>query len=269
MGLVPMYDSIFVSTVPSDAVAVAGYVGGHWPDYDALVAAFPHASHLSIAPFAGLRAHCLDIETFDATPDEAPSWIHSNFIGEGKPVLYTSASRVDEVNGVMARAGFKRSDYLIWSAHYNYRSHVCAPNVCGWPWANGTQYSDKALNRNLDANLVDPLFFGPPPVDPHHYDWYPKSAVVFVRHGNRIKISEWDTVCEYDLRYAARPKPGTNSHDRIVNVLRPRIRFLRDRVWTVAHWHDAHSDGHPSWDVNHRGWRWQRLNDRLRGPVKL
>jgi hypothetical protein len=159
-----MYDSITVSEIPADAPAVAGYVGGHWPTYNELVQKFPHAHHLSIAVNASQSARCLDVEPGDASPAQAPTWFHTHADhSHGLPVLYASASTVAQLTSTMAAAQIGRGQYLIWSAHYTFHEHICSPQTCGYPAADATQWTDKALGRNLDQSCCADYFFAGAP----------------------------------------------------------------------------------------------------------
>jgi hypothetical protein len=162
-----MYDSVDLAQFPDNPEAVAGYVGGHWPTYPSLVTEFPHAHHLSIAVNAHQTARCLDIEPGDASPAQAPEWFrtladHS----QGLPVLYGSASVVQQIVDTMAAAGIHRGQYFIWSAHYTHAEHICGPGGCGYPTADATQWTDTALGRNLDQSLCSDAFFGAGPPAP-------------------------------------------------------------------------------------------------------
>src|ERR1019366_3136675 len=143
-----------------------GYTGGSWPTYNALVAAFPHAYHLSIAINASSSGRCLDVEPGDASNGEEPGWFNNHPIKtEGKPVLYTSASNVQALIDTMSGAGIPRPAYLVWSAHYGWY-HICGNSGvgggCSYPLADGTQFNDVALGRNLDESVLNDSFFGPP-----------------------------------------------------------------------------------------------------------
>lgn len=157
---VAMFDSINLDQIPHDAQAVAGYVGGNWPTFHQIPGRWPHAYHLSIAINASERARCLDIETGDAVAGQAPGWFqrHADH-SAGKPVLYTSASNIQNVITTMNRARIGRDRYLIWSAHYTHSEHICAPHGCGYPQADATQFTDNALGRNLDQSICAPGFF--------------------------------------------------------------------------------------------------------------
>ena len=172
---ITMYDSISLDQFPANPEAVAGYVGGHWPTYEPLVAKFPHAYHLSIAVNAGQRARCLDCEPGDASAAQAPGWFHAHADrSQGIPVLYTSASGVAHLTETMRVAGIGRGEYLVWSAHYTFHEHICAPEVCGYPPADATQWTDKAMGRNLDQSSCEDYFFtgapAPGPTPPKEDD---------------------------------------------------------------------------------------------------
>jgi hypothetical protein len=162
---IAMFDSVTPGAIPAYAPAVAGYVGGHWPNYTTLVKQHPKAHHLSIAVFASEDADCLDVERGDAAPAQAAAWIrrqHKRGI-KRKPVVYTSASLMQPLVNLLSKAGLKYGvDYQMWSAHYNFHAHLCGPH-CGMGikvTAHATQWTDKALGRNLDESLCSGVFFG-------------------------------------------------------------------------------------------------------------
>jgi GH25 family lysozyme M1 (1,4-beta-N-acetylmuramidase) len=157
-----MYDSVSVSEIPASAKAVAGYVGGHWPTYNQLRLKFPKAHKLSIAIAANENADCLDVEPGDAVISQAAGWVkRQKAAGARKPVVYTSLSQAQLLINTLARAGLPRASYRLWTAHYTDKPHRCTP-ICGLGFkskADATQYTDKALGRNLDASLCSPAFF--------------------------------------------------------------------------------------------------------------
>ena len=97
-GYLTMLDSIPADQLPAgDSFAYAGYMDGEWADYDAIRARFPHAHVLSIAVFASHDADCLDIESGDATPDEAAGWYERQKArGVERPCLYASADAMEQ-----------------------------------------------------------------------------------------------------------------------------------------------------------------------------
>ncbi len=156
-----MYDSVNLSQVPANAVAVAGYVNGQWPTFPTLKTRFPHARRLSIAVTADADADALDVEKGDATPEQAAAWVkRQSARGLKRPVVYCSVSDAQSVLDTLARAGVQRSAVRLWTAHYTFQPHRCGPQ-CGFgltTQADATQYTDKALGRNLDASLCAPRF---------------------------------------------------------------------------------------------------------------
>jgi hypothetical protein len=160
-----MFDSINVSPLrgvaSTSGEAVAGYVDGYWPDFEALARNYPHDRHLSIAVHASEDADCLDVENGDATPEQAPAWVRRQLNrGVRRPVVYCSISVAPQVIEMLARAGIERTQYRLWTAHYTYRAHVCGPASCGYPTrADSTQWTDRAYGRNLDESLCAPGFW--------------------------------------------------------------------------------------------------------------
>lgn len=160
---ITMYDSVTIEAIPRTAKAVAGYVGGHWPTFGQLEKLWPNAHRLSIAIAASEDADCLDIETGDAKPGEAAAWVkRQHTLGNKRPVVYTSAAYLQALVDILSAAGLQHGrDYRVWSAHYTFKRHRCSPQ-CGFGikiTADATQYSDKALGRNLDVSVCSPEFF--------------------------------------------------------------------------------------------------------------
>lgn len=266
---VQMFDSTTVGEIPENPPAVAGYVGGFWPTYLRLLQMFPRAYHLSIAVNSGEDAECLDIERGDATPYDAPGWVRRQLArGVRRPVLYSSVSSMSEVVGALESDGIPASEVRLWTAHYTGYSHLCSPQNCGYGLrvsSDATQWTDRALDRNLDESLCSDSFFGspPPPPDPHHYDWYPVGPFPFRQpNGTLLHLDERAVVQEYDhLRIHSRMNAER------LNQLHEPITFLRKRVWYVAHY-DVRSGAKLAkvdWGSYKRGWRWQMLLARSRG----
>lgn len=251
-----MYDSVDVSTVPDNPPAVAGYVGGHWPTYVPLVQKFPKAHHLSIAVNASERARCLDIESGDAVVTDAPDWLRHKYIGPGKPVLYTSAGNADALIHACGAGGIARGQFLLWSAHYGQGEHLCGPHTCGYPQADGTQWTDAALGRNLDQSILNNDFFEEAPPPSPHYDWYYTGPFESPKWG---KLNERSIVEQYDN---ARKHPLVNV--RVLRKLRAELQFLAFRIYAVAHT-DLNKNGTPSWGKFSRGWRFAQITKRVDG----
>ena len=159
-----MYDSVDISQIPPNAQAVAGYTSGRWVTYPHLVAAFPHAHVLSIAVNAAHDADCLDVETGDATPAQGAAWYQRQKTrGVTRPCLYASVSVMQaDILPALSKAGISRAAVRLWSAHYTGSAHICGPSTCRQLGiaADGTQWTDRALGRNLDESLLADSFFG-------------------------------------------------------------------------------------------------------------
>jgi hypothetical protein len=147
-----MYDTTDVNTVPDNPAAVAGYIDGKYQSFDGLAAKFPKAKKLSIAVFPENNAGCLDIETGDATPGQAPAWVRRQHArGDGKPVLYADLSTMPSVLAALAQDHIQRSEYKLWVADWTGSPHIPAGfDAC--------QYTDTALGRNLDASSCHSWF---------------------------------------------------------------------------------------------------------------
>jgi hypothetical protein len=160
-----MFDSIDISQLPAGAPAYAGYVNGRWPTFALLLQKFPRAHLLDIAVNSGADATCLDVETGDATNADIYTWfVRQQARKVWRPVVYTSVSNADALVAVMTANGFNRAEYRLWSAHYS-GEHICGPATCKltrFP-CDGTQWTDKALGRNLDQSVLSDTFFGAPP----------------------------------------------------------------------------------------------------------
>ena len=235
--MITMYDSVEVSQIPANAAAVAGYVGGKWPTFAQLVKVFPKAHRLSIAVNASEDAECLDCEPGDATVSEAPAWFNRQIKrGVKLPCLYTSLSNVNALHSAMENAGISRDRYRIWSAHYTGVAHICSPAEGINTTADGTQYYDKALGKNLDVSLVDDDFFGevPKPVN----TWQPNDEKNWCK--------EWDRIVALKpLRY----------HFRRLLIKGLMIK-RRKLISTLA---GKQSNG---WKLENRLWRWEQLQKR-------
>lgn len=169
LSQIVMFDGTDPSQFPAAPAAVAGYVAGRWPDFRTLTAMFPHARALSIAVSAGQDAECLDIETGDARPEDAPGW-HERQRKRGviRPCLYASVDLMQaQLIPVLKGAGIDRAAVRLWSAHYAGK-HICGPASCGELSieADGTQHSDHAFGRDLDQSLLAADFFAVPAPKP-------------------------------------------------------------------------------------------------------
>lgn len=172
-GMLTMYDSAFNSQYPPGAAAYAAYVDGgigSQPNYGYIVATFPAAHRLSIALDPAHNADALDIEPFAAKVASAAGWYaRQKARGIARPCLYASASTMESfIVPAVGAAQIARAEVRLWSAHYGAGEHICGPGSCGAMSidADGTQWTDRALGRDLDQSLLRDDFFGAPTPHP-------------------------------------------------------------------------------------------------------
>lgn len=151
-----MFDMADASThIPTNnPTAVAGYIDGNFQTYHALVARFPHAKHLAIAVFAGTNdGHCLDVETGDATPAQAPGWVRKRHaVGIARPIIYANASTMPAVIAALEHDTIKRDEYLLWVAAYNGKEEIPA-GFDAHQWKNV-----EVPGSNYDQSICQPWF---------------------------------------------------------------------------------------------------------------
>lgn len=157
------------------AFALAGYVDGRYANFSELEKEYPSGKYLlSITVFADAGksgAEALDIENGDATIAQAPAWFAATQ-DAGKqhrdhrwyPKLYTSIDNAVSLVKTMTKAGYKRDEYMLWSAHYTGVPHICGPKTCGAAvQADATQWTDRYKGVSLDASECFAYFFEGPP----------------------------------------------------------------------------------------------------------
>lgn len=236
-----MFDSVTLSEIPESANAVAGYVGGRYETFPELEKRWPRAKRLSIAVNAHEDAECLDIESGDAVPAQAPDWlVRQEHRGVVKPVLYGSQSTVAGILEALGQAHITRSRYRVWSAHYTGVPHI-------EEYADATQWTDRALGRNLDESLCKADFFSP------------------VTHGEQLGVlllPELRLVRTID-HYRKHPR----EHEHGIRVTLEALIRARKLVWLAAvRGHDEHGWPLPKgWDIRDRKARYDILWQRTGG----
>src|SRR5215469_17925758 len=159
MGLV-MYDAIDVSQFAGLKMdAAAGYVDGNWPTFPTLGRHVPPGTKLVSISVFGNPADCIDVESGDVNNSQGADWARKRLEGgHWRPIVYTSASNATAMFNALHAVGVHRNQIRFWSAHYTTR-HICSPSVCGFPQADGTQWTDRAHGRNLDQSELESSFF--------------------------------------------------------------------------------------------------------------
>lgn len=133
-GPITMYDAVTVTNIPAGAQAVAGYVNGRYQTVHELEARFPRAKLLTIAVTADADADCLDVENGDATPEQAPQWVHRQLARRVKrPCIYANRSTMPAVWAALTRVGIERDEVRLWVADWTGEPHIPAPyDACQW-----------------------------------------------------------------------------------------------------------------------------------------
>ena len=155
-----MYDSVTPAAIPVDAEMVAGYVNGHYEwrpqDWDR----FPKAVKVHITIMAVNEAGVLDIETGDASPQQAPGWVKARQqSGLKRPTLYVNRSNAETVIAECTKAGLKPGEhYWLWLATLDGTKTTTLPGVVA--------IQDKGaamLGFNADSSVVfDPTWHPTP-----------------------------------------------------------------------------------------------------------
>ena len=138
-----MYDSVNIDNLPLDGDVYAGYVGGNWPTYEPLMKKFPHKPVVSIAVQANQDAQVLDIESGDATPEQAAAWVARQIkLGRKRPTIYTSHALMQDVLNEIAKAKVERPDF--WIADWTGAAHAI-PGAVAVQWASNDRFDETVI----------------------------------------------------------------------------------------------------------------------------
>jgi hypothetical protein len=189
-----MPDSIYPGNMPRGYGQYLAYVDGERSkDADVVRSMFAGARILTLTVLGGNAvADGCDCEPGDLGGASAVAWARQRVrAGAFRPVIYASASRIaSEVLAEMKAQGVARWQVRLLSAHYGAGEHICGPGVarCGYPTADGTQWSDSfpgAGGAAIDMSLLADDFFGTPVSEPVQ-NWTEKlmQALPTVRQGS-------------------------------------------------------------------------------------
>lgn len=242
-----MWDTVTRSALPANPFALAGYTSGLYTNYLAFRARYPRAHTISIAISAAHHADCLDVEPGDATPAQAPGWVKADrAAGFGRPCVYSSIWMfLHQVIPDLRAAGIARSSVLEWDADYSGRPGLDV----GF---DATQFTDRALGRNLDESSVTLAFltvaqppYHPPAPAPAVICWgrraQPRNRICekvrpeLARY-SRARASSRKALgkAEHDLRARRCRRPYRRNvcvHDaRSIRVLSQRARYFDRRA---------------------------------------
>jgi hypothetical protein len=160
---------------------------------------------------------------------------------------------VSYVVSAMLDNGWKRTQFLVQSAHYTGVAHICGPDACGYPQADGTQYADKGkLGQNTDLNVFAAHFLRAPAPDPDaRYGLFDD-----VKRSLIQGTTERATVIQYDI-WRAMQTPTNHPHRFGLAVRRARLRILAGRLKRVMA-----AENNPT---ANQTWRLREIQDRAAG----
>lgn len=255
------------------ASAVLGYSGGNsWLTFKPYEKARPAlaARHwvIPVTLSCALFGHMYDIEDHGGSNANIGVFMH-NAIHVwrtpeiwGPPWLYTFASNGEAMLAAARSFGYVQGrDFYYLSSHDTMHEHVCEPDVCGFPKADGTQFAfftayDRSVLRRYmlptARKAVDPLAIFPTDV---HDRSMPNAG------NERLLVEQLDGALEHPAKY----------RDYLKGELYNKAKQFRDRIWRVSHYEPPEfSKPRPSPDwSNDRGQRWQGLNNRMKKITAL
>jgi hypothetical protein len=253
------------SPIPADvmnAEVVAGYEAGNsWPTFVPYCEARPDLARkgwvVSITLTALGHARAYDIEPGGGSNQNIGIFMSNAVKSEGLPWLYTFASNGQAMMDSAVRFGFHQGkDYYYWSSHVGRGKHICAPDVCGFPRADGTQYEfDTLIDRSTLNDYMLPQ--KATPIDPLGM-FYTNLPANLPNHGNeRLTVEQARGALEHPLKY----------RDYLKGVVYGELKAYRDHIWTVAHYEPpayTRKRKDVQWGIDHRGSRWQYENNLMK-----
>lgn len=155
--------------------AIAAYGNGKYANFRAARREFPNAHVLEIDVTGEGIGNVGDFEPGDMSYSRAGSWAKGRIAaGVHRPVLYFSASHWSEIMSSLRKAGLRRRDVRIWTAHYNGKPHLCSA-ACGFGIsgrADATQWGSSDAGgtlrrpyagRNVDVSKTSAKFLAGAP----------------------------------------------------------------------------------------------------------
>lgn len=156
-----MYDSTTPAAIPQNAEMVAGYINGEYAWTKEEWARFPHAAKVHISVTAVNDGSVLDIETGDATPDQAPGWVKARrSAGHTRPTLYVNRSNAEAAIAACQKVGLQPGhQFWIWLATLDGSDPKDLPGLVAIQDRGAA-----ALGFNADASTVYDATWHPTPL---------------------------------------------------------------------------------------------------------
>lgn len=114
-----MYDSTTIADIPEHATMIGAYIDGRYANHDAAQRRFPHATIVTITVTGEPRAHVVDCEPGDLTPQHAALWAQREHLAGRHPTIYCMASQWGAVKRAVAALDLTGSDVSYWIADYD------------------------------------------------------------------------------------------------------------------------------------------------------
>ena len=153
-----LFDSVTAADVPAGSELVGGYVDGRFKWTDADWALHAGKVQVRIATQATTNdGNVLDVETGDATPAEAPSWVRLRRAAGVDPSIYTDRNEWPDVRAAFVNANEPEPHY--WIAQWDNDPALLDGAVA-------KQYANSGLTgSNYDASSVADFWPGVDTVD--------------------------------------------------------------------------------------------------------
>lgn len=150
-----MADSVNVLSLPNGFDLYGGYDDGNWPDAAAIADRFPDKTvvRFTVNP-ADNEGDCLDIESGDAVPTDAPGWTQRRrAAGHAGPLnYYSEASRSAVVQAYQA-AGVAQPKAIV-AAYPGQGAVLQQPGDAGHQWIDRGPYDESVVVDYLPG--IDP-----------------------------------------------------------------------------------------------------------------
>lgn len=166
-----MADSVTVTNLPEGFDVYGGYTDGLYANMTALKARFPDKPLVGFTVFASDNfGDCLDVESGDATPDQAPGWIAARRLaGHPGPLVYCSESLWPTVRAAFSAQNVPEPGYII-AAYPGSAGEggMYPPPAVGHQFKDWGPYDESVVVDYLPG--IDPAPVPPPPIPPTEED---------------------------------------------------------------------------------------------------
>lgn len=158
-----MADSVNPQSLPGGFDLYGGYDDGAYNNVVAIKERFPDKTVLAFTVFASDDfGDCLDVESGDATPGEAPGWVQQRrAAGHKGPLVYMSESAWLQVRQAFQDQKVTEPGYIV--AAYPGEGAIIPPGAVGHQWIDRGPYDESVMDDYLPG--IDPAPPAPPKKD--------------------------------------------------------------------------------------------------------